>query len=121
MVAISNATSVAKLANFAVLQFAHDCTVSAACATQRRPTFPSSGKKACKWASSVMKESCLTKSGNSSSYPDLTKLVGNGGAPIFEAQGLLKLAQLKYPTDYVLLHEWFQTHCPAALSSVTIN
>ena len=128
--AITNATSVAKLANFVVLQFAHVCdsAVSAAraaraarSAAQRRLTFPSDKKKAYAWASSVMKQGLLTKSGTSTSPPDLIKLVGNGGTPIFGARGILKLAQLKYPADYVLLHEWFAVHCPAALSSVTVK
>jgi len=62
------------------------------------------------WASRVMKKSLLTKLGNSSSHPDLSKLVGSDGTPIFNAKGYTKLHDLAYPGDYILLHDWFKAH-----------
>jgi hypothetical protein len=75
--AVGTALRVARLANAGVVQLAFAAAASAVSAVRQRPTFPATTKKARAWASRVMKKSLLTKLGNSSSHPDLSKLVGS--------------------------------------------
>lgn len=108
--AIGIALRVARLANAGVMQFSFDAAVSAVSAARQLPTFPDTRKKSRAWASRVMKKRLLTKLGNSCSPPDLGKLVGSDGNPIFNAKGYTKLHDLAYPDDYILLHDWFKAH-----------
>ena len=115
VVAIGTALRVARLANAGVVQLAFAAAASAVSAVKKLPTFPATRKKTRAWASRVMKKSLLTTSGYSSSNPDLSKLVGSDGTPIFNAKGYKKLNDLAYPGDYILLHDLFKAHCDPAL------
>lgn len=115
VVAIGTALRVARLANAGVVQLAFAAAASAVSAVKQLPTFPATRKKTRAWASRVMKKSLLTTSGYSSSNPDLSKLVGSDGTPIFNAKGYKKLNDLVYPGDYVLLHDWFKANCDPTL------
>ena len=85
--AIGIALRVARLANAMVVQLAFAAAASAVSAVGQLPTFPSTKTKSRAWASRVMEKILLTKIGNSSSYPDLSKLVGRNRTPIFNAKG----------------------------------
>ena len=113
--AIGTALRVARLANAGVVQLAFAAAASAVSAVRQLPTFPATKIKSRAWASRVMKKSLLTKLGISSSPPDLSKLVGSDGTPIFNAKGYKKLNDPVYPGDYVLLHDWFKANCDPTL------